>query len=317
MKVLVVGDFTSQPCGIRNFADQTYAALSRHPGLQVAKWDGHYPELYRRREAQEATYLPADAHTYDVIHVNWHPIAFNTYGPGHFPAPAIYAEVPTPGPFRVGAPITLPTFTPLRVTLRKPILSVYLNDIPPWSGCPFHDQADVRFAAEPSEGCIELPYPCADWIQLPQADQGFSVGCSTVRGDGVKVVEKVCAKEGWDFRTPDHSKGWRTYEEEVQRIARNTVNVLWYFEGRGKSGGLSQAISARRPVICSGSPMFSHFWDYRGDIYFSDDLEEALQEVYEDWENNTLTRPTRAAEARSWTRATQRMVEAWEEARRR
>lgn len=285
LTVLVVGDYTRTPCGIKNFLDQTYEALRRHPGVQVGQWDGHYPELYRRREAGEPTYLPADAASYDVIHVNWHPISFNTYGPDHFPA--------------------------------GPLLSVYLNDIPPWSGCPFHDRADVRFAAEPSPDCIELPYPCADWITLPPVDHGFSVGCSTVRGDGVETVRRLCQREGWEFRVPDHTKGWLPYEQEVQRIARNTVNVLWYFEGRGKSGGLSQAISAGRPVVCSGSPMFSHFWDYRDCLYFSDDLEEALWQVHDDWEQGCLLRPGRAAAARSWSKATAVMVQAWEEARRR
>ena len=67
MRVLLLADFTSQPCGIRNFADQTLTALRRHPGLEVTAWDGYYPELYRRREAQEAAvYLPLDANDYEV-----------------------------------------------------------------------------------------------------------------------------------------------------------------------------------------------------------------------------------------------------------
>ena len=287
MKILVLGDFTSAPCGIRNFADQTYRALCNHPGLEVAKWDGHYPELYRRREACEpAVYLPEDAASYDVIHVNWHPIAFNTYGPGHFPD--------------------------------GPLLSVYLNDIPPWSGCPFHDQAHVRFTAEPSPGCIVLPYPVADCIDLSPADPGFSVGCSTVRGDGVWKVEEICTERGWEFRVPDRSKGWLTYEQEVQRIARNTVNVLWYFEGRGKSGGLSQAISSRRPVVCSASQMFTHFASYRDELYcgaHDTPLEEILEYVHKDWQAGTLRRPLQAAVEMSWSNATTQMVAAWEAAR--
>jgi hypothetical protein len=288
MRILVVGDFTRQPCGIRNFADQTVRALANHPSLEVDQWDGHYPLIYARREACQPAYLPDNAATYDVIHVNWHPIAFNTYGPDHFPA--------------------------------GPLLSVYLNDIPPWSGCPFHDRADVRFAAEPAEGCIELPYPVADWIDLPPPDPTFSVGCSTVRGDGVWKVREICAARGWAFRTPDHTTGWLPYEQEVQRIARNTVNVLWYFEGRGKSGGLSQAISAQRPVVISDSEMFSHFEAYHDELYASTraqprSLENLLEEVYQDWQANTLRYPRRAARERSWTWATAQMVAAWEAAR--
>jgi len=301
MRVLVVGDFTAAPCGIRNFADQTYRALTNHSGLEVEKWDGHYPGIYARREAGLPTYLPPDAADYDVIHVNWHCIAFNTYGPDHFPPPVQYS---TGGYSR---------------TWRKPILSVYLNDIPPWSGCPFHDRADVRFAAEPSPGCIELPYPVADWIGLPSVDEGFSVGCSTVRGDGVSFVAGICAERNWAFRIPDRSQGWLSYEDEVRRIAHNTVNVLWYFEGRGKSGGLSHAISAQRPVICSDSQMFSHFWDYRDELYFGgsarESLVELLHQVHADAQQGCLRFPRRAAEERSWSRATAQMVAAWEAAR--
>lgn len=302
MRVLVLGDFTAQPCGIRNFADQTYRALCNHPGLQVEKWDGNYPELYRRREACEAAvYLPVDAADFDVIHVNWHPIAFNTYGPGHFPAPRL---ISTGGYSK---------------SWKKPLLSVYLNDIPPWSGCPFHDRADVRFTAEESPGCLVLPYPVADWIDLPPVDDGFSVGCSTVRGDGVWKVKEICEARGWDFRVPDRSKGWLTYEQEVQRIARNTVNVLWYFEGRGKSGGLSQAVSSRRPVICSNSPMFSHFAQYSDGIYFASEgetLERMLDHFESDWLEGSYRVPKRAAEEMSWSKATAQMVAAWREAAR-
>lgn len=302
MKVLVVGDFTSQPCGIRNFADQTVTALARHPGLEVTPWDGYYPEIYRRREAGEPAYLPADAETYDVIHVNWHPIAFNTYGPDHFPCPRARAYPDPPG--------RLPK------VVKGPILSVYLHDIPPWSGCPFHERADVCFTSEPSPGCVVLPYPVADWVELPPCDPTvFSVGCSTLRGDGVAEVEAICAARGWPFRVPDRTAGWRAFEEEVQRIARNTVNVLWYHEGRGKSGGLSQTIAARRPVIISESPMFDHFAEYYWELYRGANLEKLLQFAYTDWVGQDMMRPISSAEGRSWSKATAQMVAAWEAAR--
>ena len=285
MRVLVVGDFTAQPCGIRNYLDQTYRALSNHPGLTVDKWDGHYPEIYRRREACEPTYLPDDAASYDVIHINWHPIAFNTYGADHFPD--------------------------------GPLLSTYLNDIPPWSKAPFHDRADVRFTAEESPGCVVLPYPVADWIDdLDHYELKFSVGCSTVRGDGVWKVQEICTARGWKLNLPDRSAGWLSYEDEVRRIARNSVNVLWYFEGRGKSGGLSQAISSRRPVVCSDSQMFTHFHDYHDEIYFAEGrpLEDVLEQVHFDWVHGQLRYPRRAASERSWSNATAQMVAAWEAA---
>ncbi len=286
MKVLVVGDFTQQPCGIRNFADQTVTALQRHPGLTVDKWDGNYPLLYARREAGLPCQLPEHADDYDVIHLVWHPIAFNTYRSEHF------------------------TFG-----TKKPLISVYLTDIPPWSGCPFMDVVNVAFAAEESPGCVVLPYPVADWIDdLPSPLPDFTVGCSTVRGEGVDTVRAICDYEGWKFRTPDRSV-WLSFEDEVRRMAQNTVNVLWYDEQRGKSGGLSQAISARRPVVCSESAMFSHFEPYYFSFYRGSDAHSLLWRAYRDSVEDGLRFPLQAALDCSWSKATATMVEAWKATR--
>lgn len=285
MRILLVADFTSQPCGIRNFADQTVTALRRHPGLEVDTWDGDYPTAAR------AGYLPSYAHQYDVIHVNWHPVAFNHYLPEHFPD--------------------------------GPILSVYLHDVPPWSTCPFFERAQVRFTAEPSPGCVELPYPIADWVPLPDPAPGvFSVGSSTVRGEGQAALEAICQAQGWEY-CPRIGGQWLTFEAEVQRLARHSVNVLWYDEKRGKSGGLSQALAAGRPVIVSQSPMFSSYlsWHFPDGIFrptpTAETLPALLDVVHHLWALERLDHflPTRIREARSWGWATAILVNQWLDAR--
>lgn len=290
LHVLVVADFTAQPCGIRNFADQTFTALRRHQNLAVTIWDIHYPLVYARREAGVAYggLLPLDADRFDVIHVNWHPLACNILPAGIFPG--------------------------------GPLISVYLNDLPPHSTCPFVAQTHVRFAAEPYLDSVVLPYPIADWVALPQGlpHQHFQVGASSVRQDGLDAIAHVCKTHGWTLQGPDRSR-WRTFEEEVQRQAVNTVNVCWYTEDRGISGGASQALASRRPLVLNDSLMFSHYHGYPNDIYWgtkAEGLQTILAHVWSDWTHSRLKLPRTVLQERSWSWGAQRMVDAWREAAR-
>lgn len=258
---------TARRCGISNFGVQMSAALEK-AGHSVLTWDIEYSHMYALIQQGLPAYLPEAAWTYDVVHHNWHPITSNTFGPGHFEG--------------------------------LPLVSVYLNDIPPWSGCPFHDRADVRFTAEPSPGCVVLPYPIADWVEdLPEPTESFSVGVAGVRGDGIWRVREVCAKYGWEVIEPPR-EGWLPFDDAVRHQARATVNVQWYFEGRGKSGGASQAIASRRPVLLNHSQMFSHYHDYADCLYFREDLESALLELHRDWGQGTLRFPDRVIAERGW-----------------
>ena len=284
MRILHVGNHSVRRCGIANFGYQLSAAL-RLLGHEVTDWDAEYSTIYAKVQRQEPAYLPLDAATYDVVHFNWHPITTNTYGAGHFDG--------------------------------IPFLSVYLNDIPPWSGCPFHNRAQVRFTAEPSPGCVELPYPIADWVtDLPESDPDvFSVGVATIRGDGVEAVREVCARHNWPVLEPPR-EGWLPFEEAVRHQARATVNAQWYFEGRGKSGGASQALASRRPVLMNRSPMFSHYHGYEDAIYFREDLEAALLELHRAWQFGALRFPDRVIEERGWLSwGAPLLVQTWEEAR--
>jgi hypothetical protein len=211
MKILLVTNLSAPRCGIQNFGVQTATAL-RCAGAEVTEWDGCYSAIY------EKPYLPEDADTYDVIHFNWHPVTINHFGPSHFP---------------VG-----------------PLLSVYLNDLPPWSSCPVFDHAKVRFSAEDHPGCLTLPYPIADWIDdLPPAPDVFTVGWSGVRGDGAELLQTVCAELGYATNAPDGV--WRSFEDEVRRQARSTVpgesRDQWW--GKSGGGGPARAPAERQPDV--------------------------------------------------------------------
>lgn len=287
MRILHVSNHSAPRCGIQNFGYQVTTAL-RRAGAEVTDWDGSYQAIY------EKPYLPPDAADYDVIHVNWHPVTINHYHADHFPS--------------------------------GPVLSVYLNDLPPWSSCPFGDQAAVRFAPEPHPGCAVLPYPIADWIDdLPEPPAEFTVGWSGVRGDGADLLRKVCDLCGYATNAPDGV--WRSFEDEVRRQARSTINVLWYHEARGISGGASQAAAAKRPIVLNGSRMFQHFWPYADEVHRfphrdaptawrpDQRLDVVLKVMQDHWRHGQLRQPTRILTDLGWTRAADRMLSVWEAAR--
>jgi hypothetical protein len=284
MRVLLVTNLSARRCGIQNFGVQTATAL-RLAGAEVTEWDGCYSAIY------EKPYLPLDAADYDVIHFNWHPVTINHYGPNHFP--------------------------------KGPVLSLYLNDLPPWSSCPVFDRADVRFSAEDHPSCVTLPYPIADWVtDLPDPPKEFTVGWSGVRGDGAELLHKVCANLNAATNPPDGL--WRSFDDEVRRQARSTVNVLWYHEQRGISGGASQAAVAHRALLLNDSRMFAHFWPYEKELYFcrrpcnlnpASHLTNMLKLIWVDWINGALQYPTTLLTDLSWSRAATRMLEIWEERR--
>jgi hypothetical protein len=212
-------------CGIANFAEQCSTAL-RRAGAEVTDWNANYSSIYARREAGQPTYLPDDAADYDVILLGWHPIALNTYGADHFPA--------------------------------GPLLAVYLHDLPPWSACPFEDRIDYVMTSEAyaKSACV-LPYPVPDWVTgLPDPADIFTVGLTGVRGDGHAEVREVCARYGWAVNASGET--WLSLEDEVRRLARSTINVCWYHEGRGIAGAPSMCLASRRPLLVNTSPMLRH-----------------------------------------------------------
>ena len=276
MKVLFINNESSLVCGIAQFGRNMVFAL-RQEGIDVEMWDGCYPVV-----KASGNYLPYDRlDTFDVVHFNWHPIVINHYGPGHFDG--------------------------------VKFLSVYVNDIPPHSGCPVFDRADIRFASQDCEGCITIPYPCVaykpevEWIHN-------TVGTTGIRADGTSTVEQVCQELGFKCvgRTPE----WVTIEQEVERLAGCAFNMLWYHEGRGISGGAGTVVAAERPVLLNHSAMFDHF---RGaeDIYWSSDYGEdpyrAAAEIMKEVELGRAKLPLETKVKFGWPRAAKQFIAAWEE----
>lgn len=294
LRVLVLGNFSAAPCGIRNFADMTLGGLAHTPGVSAVAWDATYDLVYARREAGLPTYLPPDAESYDVIHHNWHPIAFNTYGAGHFPWPKGTG----------------------------PLLSVYLNDIPPWSGCPFIDRCEAVIAAEPTPVATHvMPYPIPDWVDhLPPVAQDFTVGWAGVRGDGADLLAEVCAARGWATNCNAPGEPWAPPEVEIRRRARSTVNVCWYHQARGIAGTPAMHLATRRPLLLNDSPMFAPWWAeplYTGGLYLAHGheggpLEHTLERIRVDWQHGTLKHPSQLLYTdHGWSTQGPRLVAHW------
>lgn len=305
MKILHIGNFGPDAtvglrCGISNFSVQTSYAL-RRAGCDVTDWDGHYPTIYAKVQRGEPAYLPDGEWTYDVIHFTWHPLAINHYGSGHF-----LHQHPT-----------------------GPLLSLYLTDLPPWSGCPCLDRFQVRMSAEPHEilatpwhpGLI-VAYPIIDWVPPgDRSDDEFVVGWTGIRGDGLHLLEEICARRGWRLNKSDPDR-WLSITAEIHRLQQSTVNVCWYWDQRNIAGAPSTCLGSRRPLLINRSNMFTHLRPYDDEIYIGQqpgqdavELEALLDRIHSDWQHGTVKQPQRVIDDLGWQRAAPQMIAAWTEAR--
>jgi len=279
MRVLLVNNESAKRCGIQAFGYDMAMQL-RAAGVEVELWDGCYEAIY------EKPYLPYDrlaAGEFDLIHFNWHPIAINHYGADHFPK-------------------NLP-------------LSVYVNDSPKWTWCPVWDRADVKFMPEPWEGTVLLPYPCLDYTSPSLWDHG-TIGWTGVRDDGLTEVRLVAAHYGWTLNLKDPAV-WLTREEEIDRLARSSFNMLWYQGNRGISGAVQTCISAQRPILLNGSPMFDHLRvdpEIREEFYwgYGQDYTRAAGEVMADVVKGQERLPVKAKARFGWKASVQKILAEWE-----
>ncbi len=296
MKVLFVTNSSTQRCGVRLYGELWMQAL-RAAGVEVVEWDGTYSTIYHR-----GSYLPPDAEAYDLIHLNWDPAATNHFLPEHFPA-----EVP---------------------------LSVFLHDVPPHSTCPVAGRADLLLAHEPGEGIVVIDHAVPDYqppLWSPKPSHRVVIGTAGIRNDpGVELVDQVCRAHGWHHSRAGES-GWLTTEQEIDRLARCTVNVAWYAtSGRGKSMGAMFMVAAQRPLILSGSSMFSALWPYADQMYtatqthrraghpqwtltprYQTDLKALLAVVLHAVEEGHPIIPVDAARQLAWSRLAPRIATLW------
>jgi hypothetical protein len=292
MRVLFITNSSTQKCGVRVYGELWMDAL-RAAGVDVTEWDGCYQSIQDR----SGRYLPEERihlGCYDLLHLNWDPQAINHYLPEHF------------------APYPVP-------------LSVFLHDVPPNSTCPVQGVAQLVMAHEPGEGVVQIDHAVPTYRSELQPSGVFTVGTAGIRDDpGVELVQQVCDRNGWQ-----HSRsgefGWLTTEEEIARLAQCHVNVCWYqTSGRGKSMAAMFMVAAGRPMVLSGSSMFSALWPYAEEFVWGRThkvMEPGLETGYENPEYlasairtaQTWRAPTLSAELLSWTRCAEQIKGLWAE----
>lgn len=268
-------------CGVAGFGLQQAAAL-RAAGLEVTVWEAGYP-----------TYLPMDANTYDVVHVNFHP------GPlGHIQGQH------------------LPDHT---------LNSLHNHEFDPeWANGSLapdlwtSPQVDLRQCSDERSGPLYWPIPIPDYrpISISMLDRPITIGYTGLRGDGLDWLIPICEKNGWRL---SRSEGWRSLEEEVDRLAKCHLNVVHSHSGfSGSSSAVTTAVAARRPVLINSNRMLKGIWDLDQalgkELYLDDDLERGVRGILDSiLAEAPVKRPLRLAEAYSWRKQAQKLADVWKE----
>lgn len=248
--VLLVYNASSPRCGIRNSGDQ-WATAMRLAGLDVTVWDGTFPDQFN---ASTMPWWPADLDRYDQVCLLWNPQTINFYmGADRWPA----TEKGT----------------------------IWIGETKPWAWCPFQEHFKHVIACDAAEGITEvIGCPVVDWVESPPPDPAFTVGISTVRGEGVSLVEYLQSRyPHWTFNV---GTSWLPLEDEIRRLARSTVNVCWYHTGRNeRSSAASMCLASGRPLIVNHAPPLQHLHGLPGITVVEQlgDLEAALEQAAADW----------------------------------
>lgn len=298
MRVLVIGNLSDVRCGFQNFSAQTLTALTR-AGHAVVAFDGTYSAVYARHQdaaTHPFAFFPPDVASFDVIHIIWNALTLNHYNGADW---AGLAMRPDGGP----------------------IIS-WWDGGPSDASCPFLEWMQVRWSDYPRPGYHYLDYPVPDWLDpltFPPPAPSFTVGASSIRGDGMALIEDICTRQQWAMNLPTPG-AWVPLEDEIRRLARSTVNVCWYHTPplwHNRASAPSMLLAARRPIVINTDPLVAHLWA-RPDIYHGEDtaqgLEQTLLAIAHRPEARRLT-PRVTADAFSWTRATNVMTHVWRAAR--
>jgi len=275
VKVLLIYNASDRRCGYQNFGTQMAKALIR-AGVDVTVWDGTYSVVYARGHQL----LPSNVHDYDLVHIIWHAMTMNHYN---------------------GA-----DWTGLKTSI--------------WEGgpsdayCPFLDAMQIRWSDYPRQGFRYLDYPVVDWIDdLPPPASTFTVGASSVRGDGVGDIIEICEQQGWATNLPDPTQ-WLSAEDEIRRLAKSTINVCWYRTPpiwKNHASAPSTLLAAKRPLLINHDLLVEHLHD-APDLYHETDLPRMLKRL-EWWQSRglPLKQPLESAERLSWTRAVDAYLSGW------
>lgn len=299
MKVCLIYNASDRRCGFVNYGQQTETAL-RRAAHDLTVWDGTYEQVYGRQQLPTTPYLgmfPPDVLTYDVVHTIWHAMTLNHYA---------------------GAP--------WEQLAGGPLLS-WIDGGPSNASCPFKAHMQVRWGHYPrpiEEAYHVTPLPIPDWVtDLPRPNPSFTVGATSVRGDGVEELRQVCVTHGWQTNLPQPGQ-WLSVEDEIRRLARSSVNVCWYDTPplwKDRAGAPSTALASRRPLLITDDSLLGHLWGYT-DLYHGrlavrggPDLSACLTQITADHAAGTLNLPWKVLEDFSWTSVTTDFTRVWEEAR--
>lgn len=288
MKVLVIGNFSSRRCGFQNFSVQTVTALQR-AGVDVTAFDGTYDAVYARQQQGIDGFLPWDVERYDIVHVIWNALTLNHYSGANWS----WCQ-----------------------------RTSWWNGGPSDATCPFDAAMQIRWSDYPQDGFHYLWYPVPDWVEhLPEPAETFTVGVSTVRGDGAALVKSICEQYGWALNFPEPDQ-WLSVEDEIRRLAKSTVNVCWYRTPpiwHNRASAPSMLLASGRPLLINNDPLTAHLHDAR-DVYhvFSEHREDdagrldiALFALYQAQRWNPLMRPMTSRAALAWSTAVARMIDVW------
>lgn len=286
MNLLVVANFASPRCGVRNWAEQCVTALSVYArDVQVRTFDATFTTDYGDQLAWA-----------DQVLLVWHP------GPlGHLrplaprPRTSIWvAEVP---PYAVC----------------------------PWLDRVQHVFSANLVEGRPDTVLLAYPVvDWIDPNELPVPGPDFTVGWTGIRGVGLPQLQAICATHDWRLNVSDPTQ-WLSAEDEIKRLARSHVNVCWYDAGRTEMASAPQTcIASRRPLLINNAPMLEHLFPYlaydasdtRFEIYGlrrSDGYYPGLLEEFLVWmsEKDQLRVPQLAFQDLGWKTMVQRMRTAW------
>lgn len=306
MRILFVGNNKTERCGVAEWGRHCVAAF-RKLGHEVFEW--HCPA--------EPNFEHLD---YDVTFVNWHAGTISS----------LDARI-------------------LKNHSRARLVSAYLHESSPAWNEPQHrppllDQVDVAFVDHPSvlsathrdHDVIYFRTPV--WDVAPQRNSQkwalpVSFGVTGIRGEGVDALVDLLRYHP-DFVGTVISRswpsGWKSAQDEVDRLASCWINVAWYGAGfGGQASAMGALIAAGQPILINSNRMLETWREFaeqetfakgveytgppiRPQLYLSDDLEAGLLEILADIRDGKARRPTWLREAFSWPKQAKRLVEAWE-----
>lgn len=239
MRVLLIGNFADTRCGFRNFTDQMTTAMQRQPGVTLVPFDGTYTTVYARQQEPDAFHLgmfPHNVQDFDVVHLVWNAMTMNHYN---------------------GAP--------WQYLLDAGVVTSWWDGGPSDASCPFIQYLQVRWSDYPRDGYHYMPYPVPDWVgPLPEANERFTIGASSVRGDGIAEIRQVAETLSCELNLPTPGQ-WLTVEDEIRRLARSTVNICWYNTPplwHNRASAPSMLLAAMRPILINEDPLVAHLREY-------------------------------------------------------